>query len=151
MLWVPVALIGSAGLFFLAQNGFSQPGRSGGSSGRGGFDPNEMFNRYSGGADVINIADVASRSSRPGTMERMQAYAERNGIRDGKLTRDQFTGYVQEMMQSFGKGGPPSGVPGGPPPGGSEGDRGGDRGGSDCEEGRLRDYFRSRIATTTAC
>jgi hypothetical protein len=92
--------------------GGGMPG--GGMMGMLGGDPNEMFNRFSGGKDVIRKADL------PDPMMQMifDRMAERMGITDGQITRQQFQGMTQQFMamrSGGGPGGPPGGFGGGSP------------------------------------
>jgi Ca2+-binding EF-hand superfamily protein len=66
--------------------------------GRGGgrFDPSWMFNRYANGKDYIVIAEVTSERTKTALTE----YAQRKGISNGRLTREQFADYMQERMAS---------------------------------------------------
>jgi Ca2+-binding EF-hand superfamily protein len=98
-------------------------GPPGGGGRRFGGDPNQFFDRLSGGKDVIRRSELPD----PRMQMMFDRWAERLGITNGEITRDQFT----TMMQNFrgmrggrnganpGGGGPPGG---GTAPGG-EGDR----------------------------
>jgi hypothetical protein len=99
-----------------------------------------MFNFMSGGKDVIVISEMIANSSRfdPNAKENIESFAQRNGITNGQLTRDQFAAYMQERMANRmggGRGGP--GGPGGPPGMGSGNPA------QDLEE-RAKDSFRRR-------
>src|SRR5262249_2909068 len=102
------------------------PGGPGG--GGGGFkmpDPAETFNKLANGKDFIVIAEQ-NQWFRP----RLEEWASKNGITDGKLTKEQFTALSEECRQQMQAGGGPQRGPGGPG-GGPGGDRyrgpGGDR------------------------
>src|SRR5262249_27539066 len=89
-------------------------GMGGRGMGRGmmGGDPNQFFNMLSGGKDVINRADITDPMQ--GAMfDRM---AQRMGITNGQITRQQFTTMMQNRMggPGGGQGGPqgPGGMPG---------------------------------------
>ncbi|MBI1915949.1 MAG: hypothetical protein HYS12_14625 [Planctomycetes bacterium] len=100
-----------------------RPGRGGGF---GGFDMGTIFDRMAQGRSTINIADLQMGR------EEAQAWAQNKGITNGQLSREQFTSYMQERMQSWGRGGGQgSGImPGGGMPGGGRGpNRGGRFGG----------------------
>jgi len=130
------------------------PGRGnrGGGLRGGGFDPSQWFDRMANGRASIPIAEL--RMGR----EEAQAWAQKQGITNGELNREQFTAYMQERMQSWGQGRPrtpgnggatppgtttpgttppgstpapgPTPTPGAPQPGrGDRGGWGGDRGG----------------------
>src|SRR3954447_11219953 len=62
--------------------------------GRGGFstDPNERFNQLSGGKDVIVVDQLDER-----TKFFVNMIAQRAGITNGQITRDQYT----KAMESF--------------------------------------------------
>jgi hypothetical protein len=125
--FLSIALLGGATLLFavdLAQaqrgrNRSQRPGGDGGGPGGafpgGGFwrpgggdsggDASErirrfaemVFDRYSGGKDVIVISEFQS-SRDPSAQERLREFAERAGIRNGQVTREQFTKYLEERM-----------------------------------------------------
>ncbi len=113
--------------------GASRPGRGGPG---GGFDAGALFDRIAQNNTTIVIAD--QRWGR----EEMQAWAQKQGIVNGQLTRDQYIAYMQERMQNFGGnrgagrggmmpgggGGMMPGVGGGGRPGGFQ-RRGGNTGG----------------------
>jgi Ca2+-binding EF-hand superfamily protein len=93
----------------------------GGRGGFGRFDPSFLFNRYSNGKDYIVIAEVTRERDKTAMTE----YAQRKGISNGQLTREQFADYWQDRMASRtgGRGGPagspsasPSAVPAGDDP-----------------------------------
>jgi Ca2+-binding EF-hand superfamily protein len=72
-------------------------GRRGGWGGGGGrFDPSFLFNRYANGKDYIVIAEV----TRARDKDAMTEYAQRKGITNGRLTREQFNDYWQDRMAS---------------------------------------------------
>jgi Ca2+-binding EF-hand superfamily protein len=129
-------LAGTAALFLVPAAGQSQfPQGPGGPPGggppgggfRGGFDPNQFWNMLSGGKSVIDRNSLDPRMQ--GWFDRM---AERAGITDGKMTKEQFDAYQQRRMtEGFGggRGGPPGSPPGTPgapaAPGAPEDRRGG--------------------------
>jgi Ca2+-binding EF-hand superfamily protein len=160
-------LFGLVGLVLLligAGTGLTQFQGRGGPQGQGGpgggrmMDPNSSFGRYSNGKDFIVIAEAQSRTF-PEVRQWMESYAQRNGITNGMLTREQFVGFFNEvLMPSFqarmqgmgqqgpsGPGGPGNftkGGPGGPgaPQGGPGGWQGGQQGPS-FDEDRARRRF----------
>src|SRR5262245_49404924 len=79
---------------------FQGKGKGKGGGGPGGFDPSRMFNFMSGGNDFIVINDMIARSSRfdPNVKENLESFAQRNGITNGQLTREQFAAYMQERI-----------------------------------------------------
>jgi Ca2+-binding EF-hand superfamily protein len=92
-------------------------GRGGGGGGRGGgfgggggfrFDPNQMFDRMANGKSVL----VRSELTDPRSQAMFDRWAQRLGVNNGQITREQFT----TMMQQRGPGGGPGnpGSPGGP-------------------------------------
>jgi len=96
--------------------GFGRPGMGG----PGGFDPSNManmiFDRASNGKSTLTISEY--RSSRdPEASAKLAAWAARNGISSGQVTREQFAGFMKERfadMQANGGmrfGGPPIGGP----------------------------------------
>jgi Ca2+-binding EF-hand superfamily protein len=98
-----------------------RPRFGGGGRGPGGqrrpFDPNMIFNFMSGGKDYIVIDEVPANPRDPSARERMAEFAQRQGITNGRLTREQFASYMQERMAQF-RGGRGGSRPPGPPPGG---------------------------------
>lgn len=112
-----VVLLGGLALLLDPIRGLAQPpgrdrgGRGGGRGGGGGnraFDPNRIFDFMARGQPTINIADM-----RRGQDE-ARAWAQKNGITNGQLTRVQFAAY----MQSRNTGGAAPGAPAAPPGGG---------------------------------
>jgi hypothetical protein len=96
-----------------------RPRRGGGQRGqRGAFDPNMIFNFMSGGKDYIVISEVPANQRDPNAQQRMAEWAQRQGITNGQLTREQFASYMQERMAQF-RGGRAGGSRQGPPGGGS--------------------------------
>jgi len=106
---IPFFLLGLSFFFLGPSAGLTQSGRS--RFGGGGFDPNMIFTKYSGGKDYIDIATDGRNSRDPSTPQNLADFAQRNGITNGRLTREQFAKYMQERMASRGMGGPPSGGP----------------------------------------
>jgi Ca2+-binding EF-hand superfamily protein len=77
------------------------------SQGRGGFDPNRLFDMMSGGKDFIDMNDIQRSAQRdPSAPERYQQFMQANGITNGQLTREQFALYMQQRMAQRGQGGP---------------------------------------------
>jgi hypothetical protein len=89
-------------------------GAGGADSGRPSFrmgDPSAMFDMMAQGKDVVSRNDVA-----PPMQPMFDRMAERMGITNGQMTRQQFSSYMEQRMS--GGGGPrPGGQPGGGPPG----------------------------------
>src|ERR1043166_4942620 len=83
--------------------GGGAPGGGFGGMGRGGmgsFDPDQIFNMISGGKDVI------VRDQLDPNMQRMfDRMAQRAGITNGQLTREQYKDSMQKMMAQFQQGG----------------------------------------------
>lgn len=107
--------------------GFPGGGGGRGGGGGGGFrnmDPNEAFNRFSNGKDVI----VRSELDPPRQMwfDRM---AQRMGVTNGQITREQF---IANFNQRRGGGG--GGGPGGAPAGGGGGAQGQGGGSGDTDQ-----------------
>ena len=98
----------------------NRPGRGGGFG--GGFDPGRMFDNISQGRSTITIAD------QQWGREQMQEWAQKQGITNGQLTREQYISYMQERMQSWG-GGRGGNRNGGFGPGGGRFGQGGNNGG----------------------
>jgi Ca2+-binding EF-hand superfamily protein len=104
----------------------------GGMQMKGGRDPEQLFNMFSGGADVIKISAVPE----PG-QTLLRNIASQAGVQGDTITRDQFRQGRQANDMQFGNrrnGGPggPAAGPGGP--GGAPGmmfGRGGPQGGGD--------------------
>jgi Ca2+-binding EF-hand superfamily protein len=79
------------------QNG--QGGGFGGARGMGGFDPGQIFDRFSNGQNVL----IRSQLDQRGQMM-FDRFAQQMGVTNGQITRDQFSAGMQQMMQSFGGG-----------------------------------------------
>ena len=83
----------------LGQPGAPPPG--GESPGRGGrqFDPNMFFNMLSGGKDYIVIAEMLANpfiARDTSAKEKVESFVQRQGIPNGRLTREQFALYMGE-------------------------------------------------------
>jgi hypothetical protein len=88
----------------------------GGGRRRGPPDPSFLFNRYSNGKDYIVIAEQQRERDKTA----MTDYAQRKGISNGRLTREQFADYWQERMATrFGNRGGPTGSTTAAPPAGA--------------------------------
>jgi Ca2+-binding EF-hand superfamily protein len=87
----------------------------GGGGGRGNRDPNQFFDRLSGGKDVVKRSEITNPWMQ-GMFDRM---AQQLNITTGEITRDQF---VTAMRQRMGQGG-------GPPAAGAPAGQGGAAGG----------------------
>lgn len=107
----------SQGGFPSAPGGFPSGGTPGG--GMGFSDPNDIFNRMSGGRDVVRRGDLTD----PRMQYLFDAMASQLGATNGEITRQQFQGGAQQFMamRSMGGGGSPSG-PGGNTDGWAESD-----------------------------
>jgi Ca2+-binding EF-hand superfamily protein len=68
------------------------PGGGGGRMGGGRMNPDMIFNMMSQGKDYIVISEI--RMNR----DRAEEYAQRKGITNGQLTREQFADYLQERF-----------------------------------------------------
>lgn len=98
-------LILVGGICIMPTASFSQ-----GKKGFGGFDPNEAFNRLSGGKDVIIISELDPQ--RQGMVKMM---AQRFNLTGDRITREQYKTAMEnvtKMFQKDGGGGPPA-APGG--------------------------------------
>src|SRR5262245_58229405 len=94
--------------------GGSREGDSGGGSREGdsgrrsfgmmGGDPTRLFDMMSRGKDVISRNDVD-----PMFQGMFDRFAERMGITNGQMSRQQFTAYMQQRMAEGSRGGPPGG------------------------------------------
>jgi Ca2+-binding EF-hand superfamily protein len=91
---------------FKMKGGGSGEGRGGGPG--GGFDPaqiaNRMFDRLSSGKDYIVIAELPDNPRDPDQRQRMMDFAQKKGITNGQLTREQFTELMQDQLQNLGGG-----------------------------------------------
>jgi hypothetical protein len=82
--------------------GESPGGGRGGRGGRGGgrrFDPNMFFNMLSGGKDYIVISEMLANpfiARDPSAKEKIESFVQRQGITNGRLTREQFALYMEE-------------------------------------------------------
>ena len=95
------------------------PGAAGGSGfiyasdalsggGRGGRDPNGPFNMLSNGKDVA----IRSEMQDPRMQMAFDRMAERMGITNGQITRQQFLAYREQHLAERGRGGFQSSPPG---------------------------------------
>jgi Ca2+-binding EF-hand superfamily protein len=136
-------LLGFATLLVSASDGLSQPGGSGdsrnapgpqggfqgpggfGGRGRGGRDPNQFFDMLSNGKDVVNRSEIQD----PRLQMMFDRMAERMGVTNGQITRQQFTAFQEQRAAGgSGRGNSPSGAPGTSGGPGASFDRGGFRG-----------------------
>jgi Ca2+-binding EF-hand superfamily protein len=110
----PVLLMGTAALFLGLAECLAQPpgenGFGGGRGGRGfssGYDPNESFNRLSNGKDVWSRADISD----PSQQRYFDSMAERLGVSNSQITREQYLNYQQErsLRRRGGDSPPPTG------------------------------------------
>ncbi len=120
-----IVALGALVLLVESKPGSAQPpspGRQGGKFGKGGFkfDPGALFDRFTEGKKGVFVISEA-RFGR----EALELFAKREGISDGKITRDQFLKYwevkdkLQEEVVKSGGGTPsPGGAPGKGGPGG---------------------------------
>jgi Ca2+-binding EF-hand superfamily protein len=77
-----------------------------------GGGPDAFFNRLANGKDYIDIAEARFMKAP------LEEYAKNNKITDGKITKDQFTKFMDEMRTKMQNGDNifrPGGGPGGPP------------------------------------
>jgi EF hand len=86
----------------LGQPGAPPPGGdpSGGRQ-RRKFDPNMFFNMLSGGKDYIVVAEMLANpfiARDPSAKEKIESFVQRQGITNGRLTREQFALYMGERM-----------------------------------------------------
>jgi Ca2+-binding EF-hand superfamily protein len=102
--------------------GISQfPGGGSGGGGRGMFgDPSKLFDMMSGGKDVATKDALPS----PFLAKMFDGLAEKMGITNGVITRDQFNVYMQQAAAARNGGAPAGGSPNGNTP-----DSGSNRGG----------------------
>ncbi|HEY1375399.1 MAG TPA: hypothetical protein VGF55_01315 [Gemmataceae bacterium] len=107
---------GCAAVFLVPLTVTAQPpggyGGDRGDRGRGGFsrDPDERFNQLSGGKDVIVIDQLDER-----TKMFMGMMAQRMGVTNGRITRDQYKSAMESFRSRMMGGGGPGGFGGGPP------------------------------------
>src|SRR5436309_5485140 len=114
------AIIALAALVLLLETtpkGFAQKGKKSGGGADGGgppgggtgvkkFDPGKFFDRMSKGQDCISIDSMWIGK------EQAAEWAKKEGITNGKLTREQYLKFSEQMMQMFQKGGRPGGTSG---------------------------------------
>jgi Ca2+-binding EF-hand superfamily protein len=141
-----IALIPILAFLCFQANLSAQPPRGMGSFGGGPPDPDMIFNFMSKGKDSVNRADLDER------MQRMfDRTAEKAGVTNGILTREQFKKTFEESRKEmeknggvmrFGGGSSPGGDRGGP--GADRGGRDGGRGGDDKSDRFAEYYFKSR-------
>jgi Ca2+-binding EF-hand superfamily protein len=108
-----ILLVGLVLLLETTPQGFAQKGgRFGGRPGGGfKFDPGVFFDRMSNGESFVLIAKMRDPAQ-------AEEFAKKEGITNGKFTREQFAKYMEQRMQSWQKRGPGGrGGPGGGQPG----------------------------------
>jgi EF hand domain-containing protein len=113
--WVLIVLMVVVALPAPGTGQLPSDGRTSGRSKSGG-DPNRVFDMMSGGKDII-IRDTLTSSFTQGMFDR---FAQGMGITDGKITRAQFTAYMQQKaaagdngsMKPSSTGSAPTGGPG---------------------------------------
>ena len=106
--------MGAVALLLAATQGLSQLPSRGSSKSRGGsMDPTEFFNRLANGKNVWVRAEATSSFSQ----SMFDRIAERLGITNGQITREQFEVYTQQRAAER-AGGSPSGPPQPAPSGG---------------------------------
>jgi len=103
-------LLGGLVLAIVGPVAFTQGPGGFGKGGKGGFrrpDPEEVFKQYSGGKDVIKVAEVQvpERMSRfmstEQLRERMNAYLQKKGITNGQMTFAQYQDYSEESRREW--------------------------------------------------
>lgn len=96
-------------------------GPPGGGRGGGGFgrDPDQMFDRFANGKEVLRRSDLTD----PRTQQMFDRMAEAAGITNGEMTREQFRSAMEKMRQEWGggRGGRSGGQGNGGGPGGGNG------------------------------
>lgn len=106
-------LMSLVGLALGAAPASAQPpwaGGGGGGGGRGRMDPNQFFNQLSNGKDVITRSEITD----PNMQGMFDRFAERMGVTNGQITREQFVTYMsQRRGQGGGRGGAGPAAPGG--------------------------------------
>jgi Ca2+-binding EF-hand superfamily protein len=125
-LWVLLAVCVALALV-VAGTALTQPGGGRGGRGKGGggwgkggggkMNPDMIFNFMSQGKDYIVISEI--RRGR----EQAEEYAQRKGITNGQLTREQFAEYMNERFASW------------------QSNRGGGAGGPAASADPAKDYF----------
>ncbi len=75
----------------------------------GNMDPNAFFDRLSNGKDVLVRSEIAN----PWAQRMFDRVAERLGVTNGQITREQFVNAMRQRMaeRAGGGGGPPGGLP----------------------------------------
>jgi Ca2+-binding EF-hand superfamily protein len=137
-------LLGGFLLVVLGPLAFTQQDGGRGKGGRGmrggmRFDPDQIFNQYSKGNEVIVVAEVESTNPWQSTAdlrEAMNTFLQKKGITNGQLTKEQFSEYLQERMQQMGRG-----KMGNRPPRGGEGSGSDSRSPADIEA-QAREQFK---------
>ncbi len=135
---IKIILIGIAAMFIMLAQLLAQPnpqgpqggsrGPGGGRGGRGFGDPEQLWIMISGGKDVINRSDISD----PRMQGMFDSFAQRMGITNGQLTKQQFMAISQQRGTGPGGGSPggfagpgQGGGPGGMPPNLPPGQQGG--------------------------
>ena len=87
------------------QGGFGGPpggfGQGRGFGGRGGgfgsMDPNDRWNQYTGGKAVWKRSEITD----PSMLQRFDRTAQRLGVTNGQITKEQYVGMMQQFTQRF--------------------------------------------------
>ena len=146
-----IILVGAIGLLLGPATALTQFGQQPGGGGPpGGFqgrgdrgmmnqDPTARWNQMTGGKDVWLRTEITD----PQTQNRFDFMARMMNVSDGKITRQQFLDWSEQMRQRFQQGGMRGG-PGGPggQRGGGPGGPGGQRGGGFNQDAGIEMYFR---------
>ena len=69
----------------------------GGGRGFGAMDPNAMWDQLTGGKPIWRRAEITD----PNLLQRFDRTAQRLGITNGQITKDQYVGMMQAMVQRF--------------------------------------------------
>lgn len=121
--------VGAISLLAVAPAVAQPPWAGGGGGGGGGFrmrmDPNQMFDRFANGKETISRSELSD----PNAVMWFDRMAERMGVTNGQISREQFVTFMNQRMAQWGGRGGGRGGPGGGPAGGGGGAGAGGAGG----------------------
>lgn len=83
-------------------------GGRGGPGGGKGFNPDDIFNRISGGADSFDVNTIELRQRGEETIEqqreKMNAYLQTKGVTNGKMTKELYKEFFEGRMREMSRG-----------------------------------------------
>src|SRR5262245_53123940 len=100
-LFATMVLLSAVGMWTSPSEGEqprSAPQKKGGGGMKGMFDPNTNFENRAKGRDHFYVSELGQMGAS------LQEYATSKGITDGKITREVYLAYFEQMKNNWGKG-----------------------------------------------